>query len=149
MPPDFSLQPVLDFRHNRVEALETELGQMLNARRLVQDELAILFVSEARVMGDLALRQSGEVDLVSVAQLRSFQKALEAQIVQHQAALAQWSQKVTEQQHQVVAARQEEEALLTLKKKSVERFQNQQTLYERRLQDDIYISQAYHHRQAR
>ena len=32
MPPKFSLQPVLDYRHNLVEALEIELGSLLNAK---------------------------------------------------------------------------------------------------------------------
>jgi len=146
MPPDFSLQPVLDFRHNCVEALEIELGQILNARQRAQDILDMLNMSQADLLNKLAMRQLGEVDLVSVGQLRVAQKAIEAQIAQKYAELVALTEKVTEQQRKVVVARQDEEALQTLKKKSIERFHSQQALQEQRLQDDIYISQAYHRR---
>jgi len=36
MPPKFSLQPVLDYRHNRVEVLEVELGRLLQTQKLGQ-----------------------------------------------------------------------------------------------------------------
>ncbi len=33
MPPKFSLQTVLDVRHSKVEALEIELGQLMQEKR--------------------------------------------------------------------------------------------------------------------
>jgi len=39
MPPNFSLQSILDYHHSRVEVLEVELGKLLHSQKEMTDFL--------------------------------------------------------------------------------------------------------------
>jgi flagellar export protein FliJ len=143
MTPKFSLQPVLDYRHNRVEILEVELGRLLQAQQRGQTFLETLKESQARLFEQLSQCQQGEIDLFLLARLRSTLKVVNERIQRQQERLRQLAEQVQSKRQEVVAAHQDEEVLLTLKNHEIERYQQEQARQENRLQDDIYTARAY------
>ncbi|MEN6298624.1 MAG: flagellar export protein FliJ [Anaerolineaceae bacterium] len=143
MPPKFSLQPVLDYRHNRVEVLEVELGRLLQTQKLGQTILEALQDSRGRIINQLKDRQQGEIDLFLVSRLRSSLNNVNERIIQQEAYLVELDYQVQEKRNEVISAKQDDEALQTLKDREIERYQAEQAQKENRLQDDIYISRAF------
>ena len=149
MPPKFSLQSILDFRHSRVEIIEIELGQLLTAQQQALNFIEMLQVVKVQLFAELNVQQFGEVDLVRVAQLRANLKAIETQIAQQQAELKAVTAQVAAKQREVIGARQDEKVLAILKGKEIERYHAHLIQEENRLQDDIYIAQAFRSRVVR
>ncbi|MEN6393660.1 MAG: flagellar export protein FliJ [Anaerolineaceae bacterium] len=143
MPPKFSLQPVLDYRHNRVEVLEVELGRLLQTQKLGQTILEALQDSRGRIINQLKDRQQGEIDLFLISRLRSSLNNVNERIIQQEAYLVELDYQVQEKRNEVISAKQDDEALQTLKDREIERYQAEQAQKENRLQDDIYISRAF------
>lgn len=143
MTPKFSLQPVLDYRHNRVEMLEVELGRLLQAQQRGQTFLEALKDSQARLFEQLNQCQQGEIDLFLLTRLRSTLKTINQHIHQQQERLRELAEQVQAKRQEVVTARQDEEVLETLKNKEIERYHQEQAQAEKRQQDDIYITRAY------
>lgn len=143
MPPKFSLQPVLDYRHNRVEVLEVELGRLLKTQKLGQTILEALQDSRGRIINQLKDRQQGEIDLFLISRLRSSLNNVNERIIQQEAYLVELDYQVQEKRNEVISAKQDDEALQTLKDREIERYQAEQAQKENRLQDDIYISRAF------
>jgi flagellar export protein FliJ len=143
MAPKFTLQPVLDYRHNRVEILEVELGQLLQEQQRNQTYLEVLHESRRRLYEKLGDSQQGDIDLFLISRLRSSLKSVGERILQQQAHLSELSNQVLAKRKEMITAKQDEEALETLKNKEIERYQSEQAQQENRLQDDIYIAQAY------
>lgn len=143
MPPEFSLQPVLDYRHSRVEVLEVELGQLLQSKRRGETFLQALEDSRERIYKKLEGSQHGDIDLFLVSRLRSSLKTVNERIIQQQERLHQLSLEVQSKRDEMIAAKQDEEVLVTLKDRAIERYETEQAQEEKKLQDDIYISQAY------
>lgn len=145
MPPRFSLQPVLDYRHTRVEALEVELGQLQGEREKTLAFLESLRGRRRSLLDDMRSQQSGEIDFMMLNQMKTNLKAAEGKILKTQALLREIEKAITAKRAETVVAKQEEEALVVLKDKENERFQSELKRKENRLQDDIYIAQAFHH----
>lgn len=145
MAPSFTLQSVLDFRHNRVEKLEVELGQLHLSRQRSQTFLTTLENSRARLFEQIGKTQQGEIDLLLASQLRANLKTVGERITAQQARLSELHEQIRSKQGELIGAKQEEETLNILKRKEVERYQGEQDLQEKLLQDDIYTSQAYRH----
>ena len=143
MPPKFSLQPVLDFRHQHVEALEIELASLLAAQQKGITFLERLFSYQTHQIDELHSQQEGDLNLITINHLRTNLKTVEARIRQQQVFLAELAQQVENKRIEVVGAKQDEETLNTLKNKEMERFHAEQVRQENRLQDDIYIAQAH------
>ena len=143
MPPNFSLQAVLDYRHNLVEALEIEFGQLLAHQKKVADQLKIIFEVEAQLWEALNQGQVGEIDLVHLDQLRHQLRNVEKLKGETQVMLSEIQQQVEAQRQELVCAKQNKEVLVILKDKEDQRFQDRLARAELSLQDDIYISQAY------
>jgi len=143
MPPEFPLQPVLDYRHNRAQAMEIELGRLLAEQQAHQARLARLNDGRSQLFAELRQRQSGDLQMSVITQLRQNLHTLEQAIVAEQKALSEATIKVMEQQQRVIAARQDEEALETLKKNAEERFRQGLARHEEHQRDDIYIAQAH------
>lgn len=144
MPPKFSLQSVLDYRHHRVEILEVELGRVLQAQKRCQTILETLQASHGRLLEQLGHHQRGDIDLIMIAQLRSNIKAVKERIVQQRARLLELSEQVRAKREETITAKQDKEALAKLKEKEEERYREEQAQRELRLQDDIYIARAFH-----
>lgn len=144
MAPKFSLQPVLDYRHTRVEMLEVELGRLHQAKLHGEEFLEALHNRRQLIFEELGQKQQqGEMDLLTISQLRGNLKTVGERIVRQKEHLQELSVLIRDKQNEVISAKQDEEALTTLKTHEVERYQVEQAEQEKRLQDDIYISQAY------
>lgn len=143
MPPKFSLQPVLDYRHNRVEVLEVELGRLLQTQKRGQTILEALHDSRGRIINQLKDGQQGDIDLFLVSRLRSSLNNINERITQQETYLVELNYQVQEKRNEVISAKQDDEALQTLKDREVQRYKAEQVQKENRLQDDIYISRAF------
>ena len=144
MTPRFSLQPVLDYRHTHVEVLEVELGRVQHLKKDANDLLEKLNGRQQALNQELSSSQSdGEIDLVKVDQVRVTLKRVAARIDQQKQRIADLTKKEEDQRAVLVTAKQDEEALSTLKDKEAARYKASEDSKELRLQDDIYISQAY------
>ncbi len=143
MPPKFSLQPVLDYRHNRVEILEVELGRLMQTQKRGQTILEALQESRVRIINQLKDGQQGEIDLFLVSRLRSSLNNTNERITQQEAYLVDLNYQVQEKRREMISAKQDDEALQTLKDREIDRYLAEQAQKENRLQDDIYISRAF------
>lgn len=143
MPPRFSLQPVLDYRHNVVESLEVQLGQLFFQREREQQLLEEFEGNRLALLDKLYACQLGEVDLHTSAQLRANIKFVNDEIEQVQIRIVELELKIQEKRRQIIEAKQDEEILLKLKEKIVEEFEQEQNRKEIQMQDDIYIAQAH------
>lgn len=143
MPPNFALQPVLDYRHNLVEALEIEFGQISAYQNEVEDQLKMIFKAEEHLLDALNKGQVGDIDLVHLDQLQCQLQNVEKMKEQTQELLNEVRQQVEEKRQELMRAKQDEEVLEILKEKEIQRFQEQEYRSDLQLQDDIYISQAY------
>ena len=146
MPPKFTLQPVLDYRHNRVETLEIALGLLLNEQKEGQARLTILLNTQNRLFDDLHKQLYGEMDMFTIQQLRENVRRTNKRINLQHIYLAELNEKVEKQRDELIQAKQEEEMLVKLKSKELERFQEKQDAQEKLLQDDIYVTRAYQRR---
>jgi flagellar export protein FliJ len=143
MPPKFSLQSVLDYRHSRVEALELEFSRLVEAH---QQGLAMRAECQQgldHLYERLQAEQSGDLDLFAIEHLRSDALSSKNQLDQIIQALAVLEEQIEAKRKEIVAARQGEETLNTLKEKEIDRWQLEQALSENRQQDNIYIAQAF------
>ena len=143
MPPKFSLQPVLDYRHNRVEVLEVELGRLLQTQKRGQTILEALQDSRGRIISQLKDGQQGDIDLFLISRLRSSLNNINERITQQETYLIELNYQVQEKRTEVISAKQDDEALQTLKDRETQRYMVEQAKKENRLQDDIYISRAF------
>jgi flagellar export protein FliJ len=143
MTPKFNLQPVLDFRHSRVERLEVELGRLCLEQQRCREFVAALSGMQTELYQTLGQCQQGELDLVKISQVRSNLMLVRQSLEQQEAVLLDLDRQVKEKKLAVVEAKQAEEMLVMLKNKAQEQYQAEQALLEGRLQDDIYIAQAY------
>jgi flagellar export protein FliJ len=144
MPPKFSLQAVLDFRHMRVEILEVELGKLLQTKQHARAFLEALHNSRSRILQQIGESQNGEIDMFIIARLYANIDTVNERIIQQEARLVEISKQVVEKQQELIQAKQDDEALETLKDQEIERFEIDKARGENRLLDDIYISKAFH-----
>jgi flagellar export protein FliJ len=144
MPPKFSLQPVLEFRHNHVEVLEVELGRIVHLRQEAEQTMAFLLLRQSALSQELfQSQQDGEIDLEKIGQLRTLLRRLAGRIEQQKQRIGELLRAEEAKRTDLVNAKQDEEALETLKDKEAVRFRAKVAREENRLQDDIYISQAF------
>ncbi len=143
MPPKFSLQSVLDYRHKLVEMLESELAQLLLAQQKARSFLDVLHEALSEINAQIEASQNGDVDLFMAGQLRSNFKVVSDYIAQQKTFLQDLAEKIQAKQTEIIKARQDEEALKKLSAREVERYQEEQAMQEKRVQDDIYIARAY------
>lgn len=146
MTPKFNLQNVLDLRHTKVEALETDLGKLMAARQNLEDLLMGLYETRTGLLEKLFLEQQGEMDLFNLSVLRANIVATDERINQTIQAIKVMDEKVDCKRQELIAAKQEEEMLVVLKKKQIEAFHQDQKEREAKQQDDIYIASAFRQR---
>jgi len=144
MPPKFTLQPVLDYRHRRVEALEIELSRILRDKKRAEEKLQSLFTRQYEILEEIRIVQNGDLDMQRIRQLYNGLKSLQRMIDDQKLVLADIMIKVEEKRQQIVKARQDEETLEILKEKEEQRVLLEENRKENALRDDIYIAQAYH-----
>jgi len=147
MTPKFSLQNVLDIRHEKVERLEVELSKALAACQATEDLLLTLQEEHQHYLQALQSAQEGEINLLDLQLLRSTILMLDKQILATMHKLAEQRTAAEEKRIEVIKAKQDEETLEMLKQKRKDAFLEEQALAEARQQDDIYIARAFRNQQ--
>ena len=147
MAPKFSLQNVLDIRHEKVELLEIEFGKLLALHHETQRLMKSLEKYQAALLEQLSVAQTGDIDLVELNLLRmniqQVNKNMELVAIQ----LKKQTLEIEEKRSQLVKARQSEETLEILKRKRHEIYVAEQVHIEAQIQDDIYIARAFRNQQ--
>lgn len=143
MPPKFSLEPVLEVRRTRREALEVALAQLMDARRRAEEKRLLLQTRHARLLAELRRRQEGQMDLALIRHLRAMLQAMERQMASLENEIRRLDRQVEAKRQELVAAKQDEETLETLKEKAWAAFRAELARQEARVLDDVYIAQAY------
>ena len=146
MPPNFSLQNVLDIRHDLVEALEIEFSRLLQLKVSQQSLLDHYLVLQADLMDKLAAAQTGDLALFNLRILHENILSVDNLIKAAREKLFKIITAVENKQAELIKARQNEETLETLKNKRLEIYNAELAQYEAHVQDDIYISQAFRSR---
>jgi flagellar export protein FliJ len=147
MAPKFSLQNVLDIRHGKVELLQIELGKLLAAQKETEARLLALQEFQLELVDQLSLAQEGEIDLVQINLLRLNLLQVNTYIESLTMELARQRQAVEDKRTELVTAKQSEETLQILKRRRHEVYLAEQLQVESRVQDDIYIAQAFRNQQ--
>lgn len=146
MAPKFALQNVLDVHRNRVEALEIQLSRLLGFKRDAETLLDKLQSGKDEIIRKLENAQVGDIDLFEISTLRSNILVMDRRIETVLAELARLEEAISEKRKELVAAKQDEEVLQILKRKGIENYNAEIILQEARIQDDIYIAQAFRQR---
>lgn len=141
--PKFSLQSVLDYRHTVVEMLEVELSQLQAALQQARETLAAMQGFRQQLFEMINNQKQGDLDLEHLNRLHGNIRMVERQIERQQQRIEELADLAEAKRLEVVKARQDEEALHILKRKEQERTQAKLDQQETRMQDDIYISQAF------
>jgi flagellar export protein FliJ len=147
MAPKFSLQNVLDVRHGKVELLEVELGKLMLAQQQVESQLSTLQEFHRKLLEELAIVQSDDIDLTRSSLLRMNLSQVHGYIKRLTVELVKRRKDVEEKRTDLVKAKQAEETLEILKRKRHEMYLAEQVQIEIRMQDDIYIAQAFRNQQ--
>jgi flagellar FliJ protein len=143
MQPRFSLQTVLEYRENIVEALEIEMSCLLTARQQAQQILDALSAKLQGLYSQLRQTQIGEMDLVKNANLRQNIDYVDDCIEQQEQEIARLDERIEAKRQELIKAKQDEEMLENLKEKYIEAFEADIKAKEGRAQDDIYITQHF------
>jgi flagellar export protein FliJ len=146
MPPNFSLQNVLDVRHDLVEALEIEFSRLLQLKVSQQSLLDHYLGLQGDLMVKLEAAQTGDLDLFNLRMLHENILSVDHLIIAAREKLVRIVTAVEKKQAELIKARQNEETLATLKNKRLEIYNAELAQYEAHVQDDIYISQAFRNR---
>ncbi len=147
MAPKFSLQNVLNVRHDKVELLEIELSKLLLAQQETELRLLSLQEFQSDLVEQLSDAQSDEIDLVKIGLLRLNILQVNAYIESVTLELARQNQEIKDKRAELIAAKQSEETLEILKRKRYETYLAEQVQIEARAQDDIYIARAFRNQQ--
>jgi flagellar export protein FliJ len=147
MAPKFSLQNVLDVRHGKVEVLEVEFGKLISAQQETEVQLLSLQQFRSNLMDQLDNAQLGDIDLVKSSLIRLNILQVNAYIENAQLQLEQLKRLAEDKRTELIKAKQAEETLEILKRKRHEVYLAEQVQIEARMQDDIYIAQAFRNQQ--
>ena len=143
MPPKFTLQTVLDVRHSKVEAIEIEMGQLMQDRHQKEELLISLQSAQSHLYETLHQYMTGEIDLFTINHLRANIKQIEEGFEMVNAAIEELSIQIEQKRLALVEAKKEEESLKILKDKEYERYLEEEKEKEKRFMDDVYISQGF------
>lgn len=147
MAPKFSLQNVLDIRHEKVEILEIELGKLSAIHQETRNLMNSLKEYQCSLLDQLNETQTGEIDMVKLNLLRlnilQVSKHIEIVMIE----LKKQAREIEEKRTNLVQAKQSEETLEILKRKRHEIYTAEQIQIEAQIQDDIYIARAFRNQQ--
>lgn len=146
MPPNFSLQPVLDYRETIVETLEIELGQLIREKTKTEKTIRKLSDQERNLWAEMITQQVGEMNLIRIEQLQQHLDQLEKQKELLMDKLKEIVAAIHKKRQEIITAKQDQEVLEIIKEKEEEEYQELVKQNNLKLQDDIYIAQAYQSR---
>ena len=145
--PKFSLQNVLDIRHDKVELLEIELGKLLAAHQQTLNLMNSLEQYQTSLFEQMGEAQTGEIDLVKLKLLLLNTLQVGKHIESVKIELKKQSAEIEKKRTEIVQAKQAEETLTILKRKRQEVYEAEQIQIEAQAQDDIYIARAFRNQQ--
>lgn len=148
MPPKFSLQTVLDVRHSKVESIEIEMGRMIQQRSQKESYLEACYNAQDKLYETLHLHMIGDMDLFVISHLRMNINQVGDQIKATSQQIADLSALIEQTRLALVEAKKEEEALSILKNKEYDRYLDEEKEKEKRMVDDVYISQGFRQRRS-
>ncbi|NMB53311.1 MAG: flagellar export protein FliJ [Leptolinea sp.] len=143
MPPKFSLQNVLDYRHSKVEKLEVVLGHLQNQLQNAREQLAAIEVQKQSLLVELGSYQHGDLNMQKILQARSFLKKIQKGIDRQKIEIERLAVETENARLALVQAKQDEIALEKLSQKELQVYTDRVNMREKQQQDDIYISQAH------
>lgn len=144
MAPKFNLQNILDVRHQKVELLEVELSNRIIEKLDAQNLLISIQNEQKSLMDQITRAMSNNINLFTLSFLRMNCQAVTDQIPLAINNLENAKKNVEDKRTELVKAKQDEETLNILKQKGVDRWNANQLRVEMGMQDDIYISRAFH-----
>ncbi len=145
--PKFSLQNVLDIRHDKVELLEIELGKLLATHQQTLNLMNSLEQYQTSLFEQMSEAQTGEIDLVKLKLLLLNTLQVGKHIEAVSLELKKQSAGIEKKRLEIVQAKQAEETLTILKRKRNEVYEAEQIQIEAQAQDDIYIARAFRNQQ--
>jgi len=143
MPPRFSLQNVLDYRHSKVETLEVAHGRLQHQVQKAVEQLHALEKERDGLLLELGSYQNGNLDLQKILQARTFLKRLQKGMERQQQEIERLKAEAEEARRALVQAKQDEAAMEKLSQKEMQVYTDRMNMREKQQQDDIYISQAH------
>jgi flagellar export protein FliJ len=143
MPPKFSLQGILDYRHSRVEILEVALSKAMHVYQQAIDVLGDLEIEQARLLQEMAESQKGELDLKAISHTRLMSKKIQGMIARQHEEITRLAGEVEKARQGLILAKQDEQVMVTLSEKELLKFTQKQYLQDKQQQDDVYISKAH------
>jgi flagellar export protein FliJ len=143
MSPKFSLQNILDYRHNKVEKMEVVFGKLQNQLLLAKDQMLSLETQKQKLMLELGSFQNGNLDLQTILQARTYLKRVQKGIDRQRIEIERLSAEVENARITLIQAKQDEVALEKLSEKELQVYSDKVNIREKQQQDDIYISQAH------
>jgi flagellar export protein FliJ len=135
----------LNYRHNKVEAMEIQLARLLLEHRQAYNLRQALHQGCTDLLDDMRLekKKTGPLDLAAITQLSHNLKMLERRIAEQDEKLAALQRQIDAQRVALVEAKQEEEALIILRRKELDHYRAELARRENAQRDDIYITRAY------
>lgn len=146
MAPRFSLQNVLDIRHNQVEAVEIELGNLIARQFELESRLSALHQVKEHLIDGLSAAMTGEINLQKIHLQQKDLALIIEYIDTTDEELQAMIRRVDEKRQELVQAKQSEEMLQVLKRKRIEQYNAEQAQIESRAQDDLYIARGFRQR---
>jgi flagellar export protein FliJ len=143
MPPKFSLQNVLDYRHRNVEKLEIVLGRLQNELHIAREQFAIMENEKQGLLQELGSYQNGDLNLQKILQARTFLKRIQKGMDRQKAEIAHLTVEAENARQALILAKQDESTLEKLSEKELQVHTDRANMREKQQQDDIYISQAH------
>jgi len=143
MPPKFSLQNVLDYRHSKVEKLEVIFGRTQNQLLMAKEQLAAMESERDTLLKDLGSFQNGDLNLQKILQARTFLKRVQKGMDRQKLEISRLSVEAENARLALITAKQDEVALEKLSQKELQVYTDKANMREKQQQDDIYISQAH------
>lgn len=140
MKVKFSLQPVLDYRASRVEALEIELAQIVRARGEAERALEALRALEQDLFVEIGRRQRGVLDLATLAAGRARLRRVQEDIHQQTQVVEHLRTQEEHKRAELIAAMQDEKILEKLKEREQARLEAELARLEGRERDEIYVT---------
>jgi flagellar export protein FliJ len=133
----------LDYRHSKVEKLEVILSQIQNQLHAARGRMTKLEIEKQKQMQELGAHQSGNLDLQTILQARTYLKRLQRSMERQQTEINRLSIEAENARIALIESKQDEAALEKLSEKELQIFTDKVNLREKQQQDDIYISQAH------
>lgn len=136
----FLYHPQVMYHHNRVEAMEIELGRLRHEQRETRLQLELAYGRQAELQREL--RETGPLGQEAKAVIRSALRTLEQTISVYEQAALELSQHIQLQVERLVLARRDVEEARQLTNPGLEAPDDQVTRPETSVYDELVLAQS-------